>query len=138
MFMDNGATYWSQALKDMLDRWNVKCFFRAAYRGSGNGMVEKSHTTIIAIVERIRISRKELRLSEEGRRFGRNLRKQSISQRRETAVTATVDGIPLHFQDLRQVTDVSPDSEATKDELQKRMMRNHGGHRTPASVVEIL
>lgn len=58
MFMDNGAAFWSQALKDMLDRWNVKCFFRAAYRGSGNGMVEKSHTTIIAIVEMAQVKPK--------------------------------------------------------------------------------
>lgn len=52
VLMDNGTAFRSQALKDLLDRWNVRRFFRAAYRPSGNGIVERHHRTIKAMAER--------------------------------------------------------------------------------------
>ena len=52
VLMDNGAAFRSQALKDMLDKWNVRRYFRAAYRLSGNGIVDKDHRTIKAMAER--------------------------------------------------------------------------------------
>ena len=50
--MDNGAAFRSQALKDVVDKWNVKRYFRDAYRPSGNGIVERHHRTIKARAER--------------------------------------------------------------------------------------
>lgn len=39
--MDNSTALRSQVLKNMLDKWNVSRFFRAASRPSGNGIVER-------------------------------------------------------------------------------------------------
>ena len=56
VLMDNSATFRSQGLESMLDKWNVKRCFRAAYRPSGNGIVERHHRTIKALAERGAIS----------------------------------------------------------------------------------
>ena len=40
----------------MLNKWNIRRLFRAAYRPSGNGIVERHHRTIKAIAERAEIS----------------------------------------------------------------------------------
>lgn len=40
VLMDNIFAFHSVALKEMLEKWGMKCFFRAAYRLSGNGVVE--------------------------------------------------------------------------------------------------
>ncbi|GFR63963.1 hypothetical protein ElyMa_000167800 [Elysia marginata] len=42
-------------MADLLREWNVTPFFRAAYRPSGNGIVERHHRTIKALSERGRI-----------------------------------------------------------------------------------
>ncbi|XP_076030373.1 uncharacterized protein LOC143018669 [Oratosquilla oratoria] len=55
VLMDNGTAFRSEALKGTLDKWNTRRFFRAAYRPSGNGIVERHHRTIKAIAERARI-----------------------------------------------------------------------------------
>lgn len=56
VLMDNGTAFRSQTLKNMLDRWNVSRFFRAAYRPSGNGIVERHHRTIKAMAERAQVT----------------------------------------------------------------------------------
>ncbi|XP_076056355.1 uncharacterized protein LOC143034304 [Oratosquilla oratoria] len=55
VLMDNGTAFRSEALKGTLDKWKTRRFFRAAYRPSGNGIVERHHRTIKAIAERARI-----------------------------------------------------------------------------------
>ena len=52
VLMDNGAAFQSQALKDMLNKLNVRRYFRAAYRPSRNGIVERHYRTIKAMAER--------------------------------------------------------------------------------------
>ena len=56
VLMDNSTVFRSGSLKVVFDRWNVRRYFRAAYRPSGNGIVERHHRTIKAIAERSSIS----------------------------------------------------------------------------------
>ena len=56
ILMDNGTAFRSELLERMMNSWNVRQFFRAAYRPSGNGIVERHHRTIKAIAERGNIS----------------------------------------------------------------------------------
>ena len=53
---DNGAAFRSRVLESMLNKWNVRRCFRAAYRPSGNGIVERHHRTIKTMAERGAIS----------------------------------------------------------------------------------
>ena len=52
LLMDNATVFRSVKLEQMLARWNVGRFFRAAYRPSGNGIVERNHRTIKTLAER--------------------------------------------------------------------------------------
>ena len=36
----------------MLNKWGVRCFFRAAYRASSNGIVERHHCIINVLAKR--------------------------------------------------------------------------------------
>ena len=56
LLMDNTTVFRSELLKRALDNWGVQRFFRAAYRPSGNGIVERHHRTIKAMAERGSIS----------------------------------------------------------------------------------
>ena len=56
LLMDNSTVFRSQKLRDLLDKWGVRRCFRAAYRPSGNGIVERHHRTIKAMAERGGIS----------------------------------------------------------------------------------
>ena len=56
VLMDNSTAFRSELLERMLDKWNVRRFFRAAYRPGGNGIVERHHRTIKALAERGNIS----------------------------------------------------------------------------------
>ena len=56
LLMDNATVFRSELLKRALDNWSVRWFFRAAYRPSGNGIVERHHRTIKAMAERGSIS----------------------------------------------------------------------------------
>lgn len=56
VLMDNGTAFRSQVVKEMMDKWNVGRYFRAAYRPSGNGIVERHHRTIKALAERGQIT----------------------------------------------------------------------------------
>ena len=56
LLMDNATVFRSELLKRALDNWSVRRFFRASYRPSGNGIVERHHRTIKAMAERGSIS----------------------------------------------------------------------------------
>lgn len=56
VLMDNGTAFRSAAMENVLDKWGVRRYFRAAYRPGGNGIVERHHRTIKAIAERGQIS----------------------------------------------------------------------------------
>ena len=59
VLMDNGRAFQSAILKEMLNKWGGRCFFRAVYRPSGNGIVERHHLTIKVLAERSMISSQE-------------------------------------------------------------------------------
>jgi hypothetical protein len=46
ILLDNSTTFRSRAVLDVSQKWNVCLRFRAAYRPSGNGIVERHHRTI--------------------------------------------------------------------------------------------
>lgn len=56
LLMDNSAVFRSEAMAEFMGKWQVRPFFRAAYRPSGNGIVERHHRTIKAMAERGRIT----------------------------------------------------------------------------------
>jgi ribonuclease HI len=56
LLMDNAQAFHSGLMKEMLQKWGVKSLYRAAYKPSGNGIVERNHRTIKAIAERAGIS----------------------------------------------------------------------------------
>ena len=56
LLMDNALAFRSALMKKFLDRWGVRSYFRAAYRASGNGIVERHHRTIKTMAERGGIS----------------------------------------------------------------------------------
>ncbi|XP_029642717.1 uncharacterized protein LOC115217217 [Octopus sinensis] len=51
LLMDNWVAFRLEALRDMLDRWKVRRLFRAVYRPSDNGIVERHHRTVKVIAE---------------------------------------------------------------------------------------
>lgn len=56
LLLDKSTAFRSQRLGEMLACWNVIRFFRAAYRPSGNGIVERHHRTVKVIAERASIT----------------------------------------------------------------------------------
>ena len=52
LLMDNAMAFRSEVMKRFLNKWKVRSYFRAAYRPSGNGIVERHHRTIKAMAER--------------------------------------------------------------------------------------
>ena len=52
LLMDNARAFRSEEMRCLLKRWGVSPCFRAAYRPSGNGIVERSHRTIKTMAER--------------------------------------------------------------------------------------
>ena len=52
ILMDNSTVFRSEIMKNFLEKWNIHQYFRAAYRPSGNGVVERHHRTIKVIAER--------------------------------------------------------------------------------------
>ena len=52
VLMDNATAFRSELLRELLDRWKVRPFYRNAYRADGNGIVERHHRTIKAMAER--------------------------------------------------------------------------------------
>ena len=56
LLMDNACAFRAEEMQQLLDRWGVRAYYRAAYRPGGNGIVERSHRTIKAMAERARTS----------------------------------------------------------------------------------
>lgn len=56
LLMDNATVFKSEVMDSLIRKWKVQRFFRAAYRPSGNGIVERHHRTIKAMSERGGIS----------------------------------------------------------------------------------
>jgi transposase InsO family protein len=54
VLMDNSASYRPEPLVVFCKKWNVRIRFRAAYRPSGNGIVERHHRSIKSLSERTR------------------------------------------------------------------------------------
>ena len=59
VLMDNGRAFHSEQMARLLGRWNIRALYRAAYRPSGNGIVERHHRTVKTIAERGKISPRE-------------------------------------------------------------------------------
>ena len=56
VLMDNATIFRSALLREFFSKWNIRPCFRAAYRASGNGIIERHHRTIKSIAERGGIS----------------------------------------------------------------------------------
>ncbi|GFO16631.1 hypothetical protein PoB_004313600 [Plakobranchus ocellatus] len=54
--MDNATAFRSEEMSVLLEKWNTHPFYRAVYRTSGNGIVERHHRTIKSIAERGRVT----------------------------------------------------------------------------------
>ena len=52
VLLDNATVFRSQLFTEFMATWNIQVFYRAAYRPSGNGIVERNHRTIKAMAER--------------------------------------------------------------------------------------
>ena len=52
LLMDNALAFRSQEMLQLMEKWGVRPFYRAAYRAGGNGIVERSHRTIKTMAER--------------------------------------------------------------------------------------
>lgn len=59
ILMDNSATFRSEHLRQLFDKWAISSRFRCAYRASGNGIVERIHRTVKRISARSNISPQE-------------------------------------------------------------------------------
>ncbi|GFN98851.1 Pol polyprotein [Plakobranchus ocellatus] len=46
LLMDNATAFRSEEMSVLLEKWNTHPIYRAAYRASGNGIVERHHRTI--------------------------------------------------------------------------------------------
>lgn len=56
LLMDNSSVFHSADINELMKAWCVTPFYRAAYRPSGNGIVERHHRTIKSMAERARVS----------------------------------------------------------------------------------
>ena len=52
LLMDNALAFRSQDMLQLMEKWGVRPFYRAAYRAGGNGIIERSHRTIKTMAER--------------------------------------------------------------------------------------
>ena len=52
MLLDNAPAFRSTEVKQLMQKWNVRPIYRAAWRPGGNGIVERHHRTIKAMSER--------------------------------------------------------------------------------------
>lgn len=52
LLLDNATAFRSDLFTRFLESWKVRPYYRAAYRPSGNGIVERNHRTIKAMAER--------------------------------------------------------------------------------------
>ena len=52
VLMDNAIAFRSERMREFLAKWKVDPWYRAAYKPSGNGIVERHHRSVKAIAER--------------------------------------------------------------------------------------
>ena len=52
ILMDNAPAFHSREMGELCGKWGIRPFYRAAYRASGNGIVERSHRTIKSMAEK--------------------------------------------------------------------------------------
>ena len=52
VLLDNAPSFRSDEIKQLLKKWNIKPIYRAAWRASGNGIVERHHRTIKTMAAR--------------------------------------------------------------------------------------
>lgn len=52
VLMDNATAFRSREMNELLAKWGVQPYYRAAYRPSGNGIVERNHRTVKAVAEK--------------------------------------------------------------------------------------
>ena len=52
VLMDNSASFRSEVLRELCEKWGVKPYFRSTYRQSGNRIIERNHRTIKAVAKR--------------------------------------------------------------------------------------
>ena len=55
ILMDNATAFRSSELRQLFEHWRIRPFYRAAYRPSGNGIIERHHRTIKGWAEKSRI-----------------------------------------------------------------------------------
>jgi transposase InsO family protein/ribonuclease HI len=53
LLMDNSTSFHSYPVATLCEKWNVRRRFRAAYRPSGNGIVERHHRTVKRMAARV-------------------------------------------------------------------------------------
>ena len=56
ILMDNATAFRSRELTELFKYWKIRPLYRAAYRASGNGIVERNHRTVKAWAEKSGIS----------------------------------------------------------------------------------
>ena len=56
VLLDNATAFRAECLTGFFEEWNTHVFYRAAYRPSGNGIVERNHRTVKAMAERSNVS----------------------------------------------------------------------------------
>ena len=54
LLMDNGLSFRSASLRDLLRAWRVEPVYRCAYRPAGNGIAERNHRTVKRMAARAR------------------------------------------------------------------------------------
>ena len=57
--MDNAQSFKAAELVQLFHAWNVHAYYRAAYRPSGNSIVERNHRTVKSLAEKSRIEPEE-------------------------------------------------------------------------------
>ena len=57
--MDNARSFKAHELVQLFQHWNIGTFYRAAYRPSGNSIVERNHRTVKSLAERSAIDPEE-------------------------------------------------------------------------------
>ena len=56
ILMDNDTAFKSKLMREFLNKWNATPYYRAAYRASGNGIVERHYRTTKSMAEKANIN----------------------------------------------------------------------------------
>ncbi|GFO34998.1 hypothetical protein PoB_006150300 [Plakobranchus ocellatus] len=127
--MDNATAFRSEEMSVLLEKWNTHPFYRAAYRASGNGIVERHHRTIESIAERGRVTPLDAvfwynmspRSGQDESTIPQSRCTSQWSRGRVSKVNssnnAEVDGMPRHVLDVRRVVSAEAETELMSDDL---------------------